>query len=566
MQGILSTYRDNSDTVSADVPIALAADASGSFYSGPRGVFPESCADCTTQDGPRVDAALGAGRLGARIDGSVVAEVPTLFPGNLQRRFMTRDGSQLTPNAGAIKPAPGVTGKYQVLDGCDAKVDDESIAFAMTKTVDGIAEVTVTVGSEQCTVQVDLVPPMAPPPAELPQGEPTPPGCQVESIQFVVSPVQSRRCMMRRVIVIVTLFIAIGMTDAKTYPFEDSFRGKEELINAIRITDSDIRRDRLEKILYKLLTDSDYDNYDLASLYIAELVQWFDFTPYEWIGKEEEKAQVHGSRFLALLDLQDLSSMDHDQRVEILRSAIVESKVKLARGSELHRINAISIATYSGIIELQPLVEKYLAEFTDADRAKYSLALSLTVGANDRDDAMLLAAERLQAINACEFRRRMREDKIFFTVALDFTERACLVSPIDGYQIPACHEYYKLFAREWRRGPNGALSSVELDRSFSSSIGHGNWLHYFADMRLGEVEFHYAAHRERKAELEDMIKAKGLSEAEASKVIDPPPCPCELEQAEPDPQRDESPSQPDTGAGRIRPDPSPRGEIGLAGR
>jgi hypothetical protein len=154
--------------------------------------------------------------------------------------------------------------------------------------------------------------------------------------------------------------------------------------------------------------------------------------------------------------------MGYTDRLSLLRTAIVDGRATFGRRGVIIRPVAIEMVAREGVSELRELAEQYHSELAAAHRKSFPLEqlrllLSLTSGAKDQDEALRLAAQRLLAGDACELRRRMQGEKLFFTVVLDLTQRACRFSPIDGAQIPACQEYYALFAREWRRGPNGAL-------------------------------------------------------------------------------------------------------------
>jgi hypothetical protein len=317
-----------------------------------------------------------------------------------------------------------------------------------------------------------------------------------------------------------------------------------EILAAVRIDDPDLRREKLGEILVRVLTDTDNGIvYEVVCEYLWTLTPWFDFGPYEWIGEKEAEARGRYQIF-ALLDQQDLRSMDYLDRVSLLRTAIVDGRAAFGRRGVIVRPVAIEMVAREGVSELRELAEQYHSELAPVLRKsfpleQFQLLLSLTSGAKGKDEALRLAAKRLLAGDACELRRRMREDKLYFTVVLDLTRRACRFSPIDGAQIPACQEYYELFAREWRRGPHGALTSFELSQTHGIPPANVAWLGYFTEQIVNGKTFYAMAFDKRQVELEEMVKVKGFGEAEAATVIDPPPCPCELEQAEPDPQRED---------------------------
>jgi hypothetical protein len=342
---------------------------------------------------------------------------------------------------------------------------------------------------------------------------------------------------------VVLLIPTVGQADWK--PTVGFFAPEtEEILAAVRIEDPDLRREKLGEILDRVLTEPDIEEnfiaYQAVSDFIWELSPWFDFEPFEWIGEKELEAPRGISQLFGVLDQQDLRSLGYQERVSLLRTAIVEGRVAFGRRTVIARPVAIEMVARDGVSELQELAEQYHSELSPTFRESFSLEhfqllLSLTSGAKTRDEALLLAAQRLLVGDDCELRRRIKEDQLFLKVVLDLTQRACRFSPIDGAQIPACQEYFELFAREWRRGPHGSLSAAELSPDHSTPPASVAWLSDFTELVVDGKLFHVMAFNKRQAEFEELVKAKGYSEGEAAAVIDPPPCPCEIEEAEPDP-------------------------------
>jgi hypothetical protein len=65
-------------------------------------------------------------------------------------------------NGGIGEPAPGVTVRFSVEDECDAMVDGSAVAWAVTDSM-GEASVEVTVGSKDCEIVAEVLPPAVAP-------------------------------------------------------------------------------------------------------------------------------------------------------------------------------------------------------------------------------------------------------------------------------------------------------------------------------------------------------------------------------------------------------------------
>jgi len=93
----VTTFAQDGSVLSQAVPIQLTG-SPDSGYTGPITFNPEGyVSGASAPTGPAVVAGLGQGKVHAKVNGKTIAKTNTAFPGKLTIRFMTRDGSQLTP-------------------------------------------------------------------------------------------------------------------------------------------------------------------------------------------------------------------------------------------------------------------------------------------------------------------------------------------------------------------------------------------------------------------------------------------------------------------------------------
>jgi hypothetical protein len=141
------------------------------------------------------------------------------------------------------------------------------------------------------------------------------------------------------------------------------------------------------------------------------------------------------------------------------------------------------------------------------------------------EEALAAAASRLLAMGPCSFRSRMDNDDVFRSVVTGIANHACIVNPINGEQMPPCGVFAEIWAREWRRGPNGAQFWDNLD----------GWLYNLANLRWQGAAFERSAAEERGREAEAARKAGKPDENGKPLIDDPPPCPTIVDQESPDP-------------------------------
>jgi hypothetical protein len=87
---LTTTSQDGSILLDA-VSFSLSQVGTSAVYEGELAVFPERCTTCTFRPGPRVDAGLGTGMIRAELNGEPIAAAGTVFPGQFDVKFLSRD-------------------------------------------------------------------------------------------------------------------------------------------------------------------------------------------------------------------------------------------------------------------------------------------------------------------------------------------------------------------------------------------------------------------------------------------------------------------------------------------
>jgi len=132
----VTTFAQDGSVLSQDVSIQLTGNqASG--YIGPITFNPEGYVSGTSAPtGPAVVAGLGKGKVHANVNGKTVAKTSTAFQGKLTIRFMTRDGSQLTPPAGGDPANAGLQQQTEIGEDTDEYAELVHIRIAAENPYD----------------------------------------------------------------------------------------------------------------------------------------------------------------------------------------------------------------------------------------------------------------------------------------------------------------------------------------------------------------------------------------------------------------------------------------------
>jgi hypothetical protein len=293
----------------------------------------------------------------------------------------------------------------------------------------------------------------------------------------------------------------------------------EQILEAARIADDAARKEVLLGLLNQSLIDSDYHTRSLTLDLLGRMSAWFDFSPYEQLAYELRQ-EKNDRTLYSILDRQNFERMPNQEREAILFKAITTDKASLPRGTRIDRFVAIGVVAQRGIVELQEVCEKHYPLLSTTSKEwlpleRFRLELELTAGGGTRDRALKVAAKRLQEMDECQFRKRLKDDEDFFREMVRyFAAVACDINPIDRSQRASCEGFYRLFKREWSRGEDEPAS---IDSSES------DWIRSLAGFSIRDEMFLYRANRERGEQLKKALQ-QGYGIEEARIKINPAPC------------------------------------------
>jgi len=235
----------------------------------------------------------------------------------------------------------------------------------------------------------------------------------------------------------------------------------QELVDGLRqafsLEDDTEREAAIRELLDTHLVLSDLGHAKTVWMYLRQHRQWIDFSPYsDTFWRLAERFQTSSYANLPMYSY--LRTAPRDERLAIYRKALRTGSAEVAPWSpECTVFDAIHGAAYDGLIELEddiraayqgirPALQK-LVSFDDL-----LLDLHLRAGAENRQDAARLAAERLRDMDPLEFRRSMEESPVFDRVVQETLDEVCAVSPFDDTQSPACSAMADLYVTQLALG------------------------------------------------------------------------------------------------------------------
>jgi hypothetical protein len=202
--------------------------------------------------------------------------------------------------------------------------------------------------------------------------------------------------------------------------------------DAASIKDPGERERALEKAIAAGLSPPDPDASYQVYVYLADNARWIDLRPFASLLIQFGRTHLLGHRALRTLDEAELMRAPRHQREDACRMAIMDGKTLLPHGASLIRKVAILFACDDGLDSLAPLIRDYLMTEYPQEHAKLLAALELGAGAEDREDAIRLSAQRLRGMDAAALYERMDADADFRSVVTRVTEDGCASNPFLG--------------------------------------------------------------------------------------------------------------------------------------
>lgn len=139
---------------------------------------------------------------------------------------------------------------------------------------------------------------------------------------------------------------------------------------------------------------------------------------------------VRASQARAFLDETELKRAPRSERLHAHREAMVSGSVKLTRGTTWPRRSATHAAALEGLAELEPLIEKYAREDTEASAMGVTPEMlgetvRMRAGAADEADAELRAAKVVGGLTPVQFGSKMEKGSGFRQAVLELCQMTC---------------------------------------------------------------------------------------------------------------------------------------------
>ncbi len=233
-------------------------------------------------------------------------------------------------------------------------------------------------------------------------------------------------------------------TSPITYP---CYTHLSEISAAASIGDPTVRNAALRDAIRTGLFDLANDPCVLNAL--QEQSRWLDLRPFEDVFTEYGRLDAR-RHFLAAraMDHAELDRMPRAERLRIYAASILDGGVTMRHGTGLLPWEAIALASDDGLDELRPLIEDYCEGGYPSPNQYALIRLDLGAGGVDREDAALLASQRLAAMTDEEFCERMNSDEKFHHEVRVIANYVCALSPLASRRNPGCASIRAIVARQ----------------------------------------------------------------------------------------------------------------------
>jgi hypothetical protein len=260
--------------------------------------------------------------------------------------------------------------------------------------------------------------------------------------------------------------------------------------DAASIRDPRRREDALRDAIRDGLLSADPAIRDRIFSYLSENTRWLDLKPYADVIEQFAKTDsLH--RGLWLLDDNELAKAPRTERLVVYRAAIENGVTRLGRGRPLTRESAMAFAASEGMTEVEPLV----AQFSPMVEARWKESFQfqtfpalfqLCGGAQDREDALRLASQRLAAMADKEVKAKMDDDSGFRGAVLQVARDVCAADPFSGNRRnPGCADMKGVIGRQMALELHARKADAE-----SSAIGSASPAEERSDSWLTKLRQH----------------------------------------------------------------------------
>lgn len=262
---------------------------------------------------------------------------------------------------------------------------------------------------------------------------------------------------MNRLAVLSLAFLMVGSSTGITMgssPIVERRWGPavQRIISAARAGDAGSREIAVRQAIEAGLLHSDRKTRDEVFSFLSQNNRWIDLRPYGDI--LEQFGKVDGQhRGLWLLDEAELAHGPREMRLGFFQKAIVNGGLTLPHGRGLPRELAMSFAAIQGLAELEPLVERYADQVEERwkkgfEFETFPVLFRLGSGAQDREDALLLASQRLSATAGHEVKAKMDGDAGFRGAVLQVARDVCATDPFSDRRNPGCTDMKNVIGRQ----------------------------------------------------------------------------------------------------------------------
>lgn len=229
--------------------------------------------------------------------------------------------------------------------------------------------------------------------------------------------------------VCVALVVAATMSASDPVPQSVLTREQQTISEAMR--SSGIGREpRVRVALAEAFSSESEDVRAQTVQFLASTYPSWDYRPFEDLIAAFGRTYRFPGQIDSILDKSELLRGPREERVALLRRAIVEGSIVLSRGTRYPRELAMAWAAQEGLWELEDDLRQYLDNV--AQRYKIGLGMSafpalfeLKRGACDAAEASRLAVARIVEMDDRAFRGRMTSDPGFRSAVFNIADSVC---------------------------------------------------------------------------------------------------------------------------------------------
>jgi hypothetical protein len=230
---------------------------------------------------------------------------------------------------------------------------------------------------------------------------------------------------------------------------------QQEIATAAMTKDPLERLTRLRTAIRAGLFSPTKETSDQVFEYLTENYGRIDLRPFEDVLKDFSRVYRLPDQVHALMDDSQLLHGTREERIEVLRKAIVAGEFRLPHGRKIPRELAMWLAASEGIDALEPVIQTYSGQVDERWKQAFGFQsfaslFELKRGGRDAEDSNRLAVSRIEAMADDELHGRVTADRGFGEAVLRVTEQVCGVSPASTQRSPGCGQLRDVYLRQAR--------------------------------------------------------------------------------------------------------------------